>query len=147
MSGAFHIRMVAGILLASAGLTIVLDLTTFLLVGELKHPANLLGSVVDIALVIWFCRGSKAAALILSGLLILAIAMFVLLVVAVGNDGGATVIGVSVFGIVAAAYCWWAVTFSRSVRTELAQRREANALRQREERRQFYQQMGETAPD
>jgi hypothetical protein len=39
---------------------------------------------------------------------------------------------------------WWAVTFSEKVRAELALRREANKIRDRAERRKFYQQMGET---
>jgi hypothetical protein len=42
-----------------------------------------------------------------------------------------------------AGYFWWAATFSRKVRAELARRREGNKIRDREARRKFFQQTRE----
>jgi hypothetical protein len=147
MSGAFHIRMVAGILITLCGLVIVLQVTAFLMSGELEHPSNLVGAILNIALVVWLCRGSNTAAYILSAFMIIGIAGWVLVLFAGGLESDPFAAGFFAFGLLASAYCWWAVTFSKEVRAELARRREANEIQDREERQKFYQQVGETAPD
>jgi hypothetical protein len=40
-------------------------------------------------------------------------------------------------------YCLWVSMFSKNVRAELARRREANMKHESDERRKFYEQLGE----
>jgi hypothetical protein len=147
MSGAFHLRMVAGGIAAMCSLTIVSQAAVFFLNGRLANPGSLIGSVVNIALVVWLCRGSKVAAYILSALLIIGFAVWVLWISAGVLGSDAVMVGVGALGFIVSGYFWWAVTFSKEVRAELARRREAHLIADREKRRAFYQEMGETMPD
>jgi hypothetical protein len=147
MSGVFHLRVVAGTIIAMSGLVIVLEAAVFFLNGRLANPGSLIGQIVDIALVVWLYRGSKVAAYILSALLILGLAVCVLLISAGVLGSDPVTVGVGVLGFIATGYCWWAVTFSKEVRAELARRREAHLIGDREKRRAFYQEVGETMPD
>jgi uncharacterized membrane protein YdbT with pleckstrin-like domain len=53
MSGVFHLRMVAGLIVAMCGLIVVLDAAMFFLDGRLENPGGFIGAIVDIALVVW----------------------------------------------------------------------------------------------
>jgi hypothetical protein len=127
-------------------LIIVSQVVIFFIDGHLDSPASLVGAIVNIILAAWLCRGSITASYILSALSIFGLAGWVLLLFT-GFDGSALMTGLIAFGFVASFYLWWAVTFSKKVRAELARRREANKIRNREERQRFYQEMGETVKD
>jgi hypothetical protein len=49
------------------------------------------------------------------------------------------------FGVTGAVcgYCLWVSMFSKDVRAELSRRREANMKHESDERRKFYEQLGE----
>jgi hypothetical protein len=49
------------------------------------------------------------------------------------------------FGVTGAfcGYCLWVSMFSKDVRAELSRRREANMKQESDERRRFYEQLGE----
>jgi hypothetical protein len=147
MSGVFHLRMVAGSIIALCGLLIVLQAVVFFLNGRLANPGSLIGPIVDIAVVVWLCRGSKVAAYILSALLIIGLAVWVMWISAGILEEDTVTVGFGALGFIASGYGWWAVTLSTEVRAELARRRENHLARDREERRKFYQEMGETMPD
>jgi hypothetical protein len=52
---------------------------------------------------------------------------------------------VAIVGVTGAfcGYCLWVSMFSKDVRAELARRRDANMKHESDERRKFYEQLGE----
>jgi hypothetical protein len=131
MTGTFHIRMVAGILIAFSVLIVVSYAIGYFMDGELDSPAGLVGAIVNFVLVVSLCRGSNTAAYTLSAVSILGLAAWVLFLFA-GFDGSALMAGVIAGGFVVTGYLWWAATFSKTVRAELARRREANNIPDRD---------------
>jgi hypothetical protein len=132
---------------AMCSLDLFFQAAAFFQNGRVANPGHLIGLIVDIALVVWLCRGSNVAAYILSALLIIGFVLWGLLIFAGVSESDAVMLGVGALGFIVSGYCWWAVTFSREVRTELARRREAHLTGDREKRRAFYQEMGEKMPD
>jgi len=127
MTGTFHIRMVAGILIATGVLLIVSNALAYFMDGELDNPAGLVGAVVDFAIAVALLRGSNTAAHILSVIAILGFAGSVLAFFN-GFDGSALMAGLIASGSAVSGYLWWAATFSQKVRAELARRSGADNL-------------------
>jgi hypothetical protein len=132
MSGAFHIRMVAGIFMVLSGLVIVPQAMFYFAYGELENPINFVGALVIVALAVWLWRGSRAASYLVSVLSILLVGSWIFALPSF-LESGALMTGFAAVMFVALGYCWWAVTFSKVVRAELAKRREADKTGDRED--------------
>jgi hypothetical protein len=145
MTGKFHVRMVAGLLLTLGGLIALGTAILFFLDGEDVKPISLIGTFIDVGLAVWLLRGSNAASYFISGISIITIGAWLISITSFHGD--ALDVAFIAVGFVVSGYCWWAVTFSKKVRAELARRRDANKIRDRAERRKFYQQAGETIQD
>jgi hypothetical protein len=93
--------------------------------------------IVMIATAIWFTRGSNIARYILIiffGVLYSAVRIYLTAAVA-AVDAMAEAVMILIDG-----YCLWALALSKKLRAELALRRAANKINDREERKKFYEQ-------
>jgi hypothetical protein len=146
MTGTTHLRIVTTIFIVSGIFILLPYVMSLFLDGLHTPPIGLIGGIGSIAVAVWFSRGSNIARylLIVSSILGLLICLF-LLFVGVAEDGPTG----AVIGVTAAlsAYCLWVLMFSKDVRAEFARRREANKIQDLEERRKFYEQLGEKVED
>jgi hypothetical protein len=109
--------------------------------GVDTSASSLVGGIGGMAIAIWFSRGSHIARYIMIiysifGLLLCGL----LLILLAGHLELAALLGVAA---VFCGYCLWVSAFSKGVRAELSRRREANMKHESDERRKFYEQLGE----
>jgi uncharacterized membrane protein YjgN (DUF898 family) len=162
MTGAFQVRVVAAILIVLGCCMIAPYAIAFFRGVQVddtfettfKTSVELGEAIIVIILALWLFRGSDIASYLICAFAILGIGGFLAGIPTIlasgarpGLLGGALMAGVTAVGLLICGYVWWAVTFSKKVRAELARRRQANKIRDREERRRFYRQAVETAKD
>jgi hypothetical protein len=142
MSGVVHLRIVVTIFVVGGIVSLVPFALSFFVDGVHTSASNLLGGIGSAAIAILFSRGSNIARHLMIiysifGLLLWGLSLLFLLT---GNYGLSAVVAVA--GAFS-GYCLWVSAFSKGVRAELARRREANMMRKSDERRKFYEQLGE----
>jgi hypothetical protein len=129
MTGAFHLRMMAGLMMASGVASIAFEAMQF-------YDGIIL-------LAVWLLRGSNLASYLISAASIVYIGAGLVAVPEILKGGALMAAWIAFWLLLAPGYFWWAATFSRKVRAELARRREGNKIRDRETRRKFFQQTRE----
>lgn len=140
MSGAFHVRSVATIFIVMALLFIFPYLVAFykgarldsLIVDswtDLLAETNLFLGIIFIVLALALLWGSNLASYLMSAFSLLVGIGGALVGLPLVLAGGAWMAGWLVLMGSIFVYCWWAVTFSKQVRAELARRREARRTR------------------
>jgi thiosulfate reductase cytochrome b subunit len=144
MTGAFHLRVAAGILMTFAVVSAAPEAMLFYYGygSEIELPLGSIMGCINLLLAVFLLRGSNVASYVISIISILYL------------GGGLVGLPKILEGVRQAAwiatwllvtgYLWWAVTFSKKVRAELARRREGNKIRDREARRKFYRETRET---
>jgi hypothetical protein len=141
MSGIVHLRIVVTIFVVGGIVSLLPFALSFFMDGVHTSVSQLAGGIGGMAIAIWFSRGSHIARYIMIiysifGLLICGLLLFLL----AGHLELAAIVGVT--GAFC-GYCLWVSMFSKDVRAELSRRREANMKHESDERRKFYQQLGE----
>jgi hypothetical protein len=141
MSGIVHLRIVVTIFVVSGIVSVLPFALSLLMDGVHTSVPSLVGGIGSIAIAIWFSRGSNIARYIMIvysifGLLLCGLLLFLL---------GGNLEWAVLFGVTGAlcGYCLWVSMFSKDVRAELSRRREANMKQESDERRKFYEQLGE----
>jgi hypothetical protein len=141
MSGIVHLRIVVTIFVVG-GIVSVLPYALSLFMDGVRTSAfNLGGGIGGAAIAVLFSRGSHIARYLMItysvfGLLICGLLLFLF----AGNREWTVIAGV--VGALC-GYCLWVSMFSKDVRAELSHRREVNMKRESDERRKFYEQLGE----
>jgi hypothetical protein len=141
MSGAVHLRIVVTIFVVGGIVSLLPFALSLFMDGVHTSAYSLFGSIGSAAIAILFSRGSNIARSLMNiysiiGVLVCGLLLFLL----AGNYGLSAVVAVT--GAFS-GYCLWVSMFSKDVRAELSRRREAHMKRKSDERRQFYEQLGE----
>jgi hypothetical protein len=141
VSGIVHLRIVVTIFVIGGILSILPFALSLFMDGVHTSAFNLAGGVGSAAIAVLFSRGSHIARYLMItysifGLLICGFLLFLL----AGNRELTVIVGVA--GALC-GYCLWVSMFSKDVRAELSRRREVNMKRESDERRKFYEQLGE----
>ncbi len=141
MSGIVHLRIVVTIFVIGGIVSLLPFALSLFMDGVNTSVSQLVGGIGGMAVAIWFSRGSHIARYIMIiysiiGLLLCGLVLFLL---------AGYLEWVALFGVTAifCGYCLWVSAFSKSVRAELSRRREANMKHESDERRRFYEQLGE----
>ena len=142
MAGIVHLRIVVAIFVIGGIVSLLPYGLSFLVDGMHTSPFGLISAIGSIAIGVWLSRGSEIARYILIVISIFGLLLCGLVVFLVAGSNGplGAALGLS---CVLTGYCLWVLMFSKDVRTELARRRDANAKQESDERRRFYEQLGE----
>jgi hypothetical protein len=141
MSGVVHLRIVVTLFVAGGIVSVLPFALSLFMDGVHTSVPSLLGGVGTAAIAILFSRGSNIARYLMIIYSIFGLLLCILLLFLLGGCLEWAVL----FGVTGAfcAYCLWVSMFSKDVRAELSRRREANKKRESDERRQFYEELGE----
>jgi FtsH-binding integral membrane protein len=144
MTGIVHLRIVTTIFVFGGIVMLLPYALSFLVDGVRTPPIGLIGGAGNIAVGIWFSRGSQIARYLMiasSIICVLACVSFMAVMLATDDDRFTA----ALFGAAGAVggYCIWALMFSKELRAELSRRGNAIRKTESEERQKFYDQVSE----